>query len=286
MVSLTLPTPDSPQESLVSAPKKRKSSKLNRDEVLESLFTEHHDTLSLPFTMNLKKDLVNDWRLVGSASKLVKLPASKTIQQIFHEFVQDFDQEKFGLNIASSNDVFPFENRNLFVDLSQENDQTEKHKCTKIPIECVSEMTKGLTDYFNAHLGAELLYDFERNQYDEIVTKLLETDEKASDSEEENKEVNIDRDDRASVSPFNYDHKYNSFNKIPDFSSVYGSIHLLRLLYKMPTKLAYFEMDQAGINFLSFLINNLLAYLNERHGDFFSDDLYKPISNEYLRKSA
>jgi mortality factor 4-like protein 1 len=93
----------------------------------------------------------------------------------------------------------------------------------------VKEVARGIKEYFNVMLGAQLLYKFERPQYAELR------------SEHEDQPM----------------------------SSIYGAEHLLRLFVRLGSVLAYTTVDEDGMTILLSHIHNFLKYMQTKKHDLF-----------------
>jgi len=82
--------------------------------------------------------LVDDWDLMNRQSKLCKLPATKTVDDILEEYVTN-KQSRKGMSPQKASSV--------------------------------KEAANGIRQYFNAMLGSHLLYHFERPQYNDILAQ-------------------------------------------------------------------------------------------------------------------
>lgn len=116
----------------------------------------------------IKSWLVDDWDFITRQKKLVRLPAQVNVDQILDSYI-------------------------------------DAKKGTKLSEEQVVEVMSGIREYFNVMIGCQLLYKFERPQYQKLLKE-------SEDS------VNM--------------------------SSVYGIIHLLRLFTKLGQVLVYTDIDE------------------------------------------
>jgi len=112
------------------------------------------------------------------------------------------------------------------------------------------ELCNGLRDYFDLMLGAQLLYNYERDQYSEIVKVCEETDPKKL------------------------------------MSDCYGFAHLLRLFTKLGVSLSYTDLDVEAVELLQSCSGELLGYLSRNREDYFSVEDYTAADPEYQRQVA
>lgn len=133
----------------------------------------------------LKNWLVDDWDLITRKKYLVEIPARTSVQQILDDYV-------------------------------------DSKKASKAKESQVLEVTSGLREYFDAMVGCQLLYKFEKPQYSKIVK---ESPEDAT------------------------------------MSSVYGAIHLLRLFVRLGQMLVYSDLDEKDVNVLLTHVHDFLRFL-------------------------
>ena len=109
----------------------------------------------------------------------------------------------------------------------------------------VEEVCRGLRDYFNCTLGNQLLYKFERVQYADIL--------KASPGEL--------------------------------LSSLYGPVHLLRLVTKLGPMLTSIDIGDQDLEKLLGDISNIVTFMEERKKDIFLLEDYGTATPEYHRRA-
>jgi len=116
-----------------------------------------------------------------------------------------------------------------------------------------TEFVQGMREYFNLMLGAQLLYKFERPQYAQM---------------KKNHEASAtDGDDMG-------------------LSSIYGSIHLLRLFVKLGSVLSYTPLEPEETEMLLGVIHDFLDFLVEKKLDYFKGaSQYQVASPDYNRKA-
>ena len=148
----------------------------------------------------LKPYIVDDWEMITRQKKLVVLPARISVEKI----VQDYVRAKTA---------------NKTPDAVENNHQSAIH-----------EVTTGIKEHFNAMLGAQLLYKFERDQHARLPSE--------------------------------------DPNMVP--ARVYGSVHLLRLFVKPGGMLTYTPLGEKSVQLLLFYINNLMNYLKRNASTLFS----------------
>ncbi|XP_053209928.1 mortality factor 4-like protein 1 [Panonychus citri] len=156
----------------------------------------------------LKPLLMEDWDLIVRQKKLCKLPSSVPVDAILSDYISIKKSSK--LNAAK--------------------------EATLI------EVTNGFKEYFNVMLGSQLLYKFERSQYQQFIHE----------------------------------------NKDKEPSSFYGFIHLLRLFARLGGILAYTALDEKEIqlllshihDFLKFMAKSMVYYSTNDY-DFVSTEYQK-----------
>lgn len=131
----------------------------------------------------IKSWLVDDWDFITRQKKLVRLPAQVNVDQILDSYI-------------------------------------EAKKGTKLSEEQVVEVMSGIREYFNVMIGCQLLYKFERPQYNKLAKENAAED--------------------------------------GSMSSCYGVIHLLRLFTKLGQVLVYTDLDEKDMPQLIFHLQEFL----------------------------
>jgi hypothetical protein len=157
--------------------------------------------------------LVDDWDLITRQKKLFDLPAKYSVDQ----FLEDYLKQKKGTKGVSNKDA-------------------------SSPI---GEVITGIKEYFNVMIGCQLLYKFERPQYEKLL-------------------------------------KGNAENEKP-MSSIYGVIHLLRLFTKLGQMMVYTDLEDKDMVSLVAHMQDILKYLAKT--SLFSTQDYQTASPEYHRKA-
>lgn len=162
----------------------KKKVKLEANVEGESEFTKKME-IRIKLPDELKNWLVDDWDLITRQKKLIEIPVRTTVQQILDDYVK-----------------------------SKKGSKTKESQ--------VIEVTAGIREYFDTMIGCQLLYKFEKPQYNKIVR---ESPEDAG------------------------------------MSSVYGAIHLVRLFVRLGQMLVYSDLDEKDIAVLLTHIHDFLKYL-------------------------
>uniref|UniRef100_A0A4X2L6F6 Mortality factor 4-like protein 1 n=1 Tax=Vombatus ursinus TaxID=29139 RepID=A0A4X2L6F6_VOMUR len=162
--------------------------------------------------VELKPLLVQDRDLVTKQRQLFSLPAKKNVDSILEEY-------------AASKKA------------RGEGDNTEY---------AAEEMVGGIRAHFNVLLGTQLLYEFERPQYVEILA---------------------------------------SHPGVP-MSQLYGAPHLLRLFVRIGAMLAHSPFDEKSLASLFSYLHDFLKYLAKNPSAFFNASEYKGAPPEYNQKVA
>lgn len=131
----------------------------------------------------IKNWLVDDWDLINKQKKLTEVPAKVTVEQILEQYAQ-----------------------------------SKKKNSGQ-----ATELCEGIASYFNTTLGCQLLYKFERPQYQKVQR----------------------------------DHKQDT-----PMSSVYGIIHLCRLFVVLGQMLVYTDMNEKDTTTLTNHLNDFLKFLS------------------------
>lgn len=119
---------------------------------------------------------------------------------------------------------------------------------TKLPAEkevCLNEFILGLKYSFNVMIGAHLLYKFERPQYQSLLKE---------------------------------------HGKDPDFTTLYGPVHLLRMLTKIGSMLAYTSLDNKDVQTIVGHIIEILKFMKKQSNFFDVDKGYQIALPEYIRQ--
>lgn len=109
----------------------------------------------------------------------------------------------------------------------------------------LNECMLGLKYYFNVMIGAHLLYKFERPQYQSLLK----------------------------------DH-----GKDVDLTTLYGAVHLLRMLTKIGVMMAYTTLDNKDIQVIVGHIMELLKFIKRQTNLFDVDKNYQVAPPEYIRQ--
>ncbi|XP_036616519.1 mortality factor 4-like protein 1 [Trichosurus vulpecula] len=160
----------------------------------------------------LKPLLVQDCDLVTKRRQLFSLPAKRNVDSILEEYV-------------------------TYKKARGEGDNTEY---------AAEEMVAGIRAYFDVLLGTQLLYEFERPQYAEILA---------------------------------------AHPGVP-VSQLYGAPHLLRLFVRIGAALARSSFDERSLASLFNYLHDFLKYLAKNPSAFFNASEYKDAPPEYDQKVA
>ncbi|KAK9872150.1 hypothetical protein WA026_016204 [Henosepilachna vigintioctopunctata] len=199
----------SAQDSGSDIPKKKRGKLDGTVESKEQFLSRVEIKIKIPD--ELKSLLVDDWDVVNRLKKLVQLPAKVTVDRILDNYLHYKKNSK--ANNVSKESV-------------------------------IIEIVKGIKEYFNVMLGKQLLYKFEKPQYEDVLL---------------------------------------SYPKKP-VSEIYGGIHLLRLFAKLGPMLAYTPLDEKSIQLLLNSIQDFLKFLIKNSAQLFNMQLYVNSTPEYHRK--
>lgn len=162
----------------------------------------------------LKPWLVDDWDLISRQKKLILLPSKVTVDNIIENYIKQ--------KAAIKNPAATF----------KESAAVQTANCIK--------------EYFNATLGSQLLYKYERLQYAEIREKFPDQ----------------------------------------PMSSIYGAAHLLRLFVILGSLIVYTQINDKTVQVLKSQLQDFLKYLLKNSSTLFSTQNYEYATAEYQRKSC
>ncbi|XP_014670509.1 PREDICTED: mortality factor 4-like protein 1 [Priapulus caudatus] len=194
---------------VLEPPAKKKRARLDPYTEPEDIFTTKTE-IQIKIPQELRTWLVDDWDIVTRQNKLVNLPAKNTASQILDAYVR----------------------------YKSIKDKTSNK-------EALTEVTRGIKDYFNVVLGKQLLYKFERPQYAEILAKYPDT----------------------------------------PMSDIYGAEHLSRLFVNLGGYLAYTGLDEKAVELLLTHIHDFLGYTTRNVSSLYDLNAYVVASPEYQRKA-
>ncbi|ERE65685.1 MRG containing protein [Cricetulus griseus] len=167
--------------------------------------------VELKWPQVLKACLVEDWDLVNNQKQLFQLPAEKNVDHILANYV-------------------------TFVKSQGKSDNT---------VYSIVELLYTTREYFNKILGTQLLSQFEKPQYAEMLL---------------------------------------AYPDIP-ISRIYGAPHLLRLLVNIGAELAHWSLSRQSLMSVSSYMHSFLNFLAENSTSLFSSSNYKMASPEYCFKA-
>ena len=166
----------------------------------------HRMELPIVIPESLKRVLVEDWDLVSRQTHLVVIPAAVNVERVLGEYLK--------------------------------NRESRPDPCIR------SEFAASLKEYFNIMLGPQLLYRFERNQFNAL--------------EESRRRVPSSNSSSSSSSGAAF---------YP--SKFYGAVHLLRLFVKLGTVLSYTPLSHEERRILLDVSHDFLEFLVEQRQQYF-----------------
>ncbi|XP_074605067.1 mortality factor 4-like protein 1 isoform X2 [Brevipalpus obovatus] len=161
----------------------------------------------------LKAIILDDWDNITRQKKLFNLPARVTVDHILDDFIS---QKKAAKNSNATKES------------------------------AIIEFTNGVKEYFNVMLGSQLLYKFERPQYQQFL---------------------------------------NDTNGDKPMSSIYGLVHLLRLFVKLGGILIYTGLEEKGAQVLLGHVHDFLKFL-AKNPHVYSPNDYVVTTQEYQKKTV
>ncbi|KAM4841541.1 mortality factor 4-like protein 1 [Thomomys bottae] len=208
----TKPKPSNSGEGTSSGqapqPPRKKRSRLDSPVEPEVFLPYTEDQVKIP--EELKRCLVDDWDWVTKQNHLYHLPAQRSVDSILEEF------EK-GTLWGGSPDHMQY---------------------------VVHEVAAGIREYFNSTLNTQLLYRFERPQYEAMV---------------------------------------KGHHEEP-MSCVYGAPHLLRLFVRIEAMVTSSPKDERSLALLLSYLQHFVKYLARNSTSLFRACDYHVASAEYLQK--
>ncbi|XP_002125277.2 mortality factor 4-like protein 1 [Ciona intestinalis] len=189
---------------------KKKKSRIDPTVEPEEAYTAKVE-INIQIPDQLKPILVDDWDLVTRQKQIYQVPATVTVEDILSSFVEK--------NTDSEN--------------------SEKNSALK-------ELKLGITEYFNAMLGSQLLYKFERPQYNELLA--------------------------------NFPDK--------TVCQLFGIPHLLRFFVRIGSMLSYTNLSEKNVAVLVGYMNEFLTYVQENITTFFTVSDYVDAPAEYFAKAS
>ncbi|KAJ8687084.1 hypothetical protein QAD02_022878 [Eretmocerus hayati] len=200
-------TPTSSSESPLEPPrKKRGRAETSEDTTEYSVKSE----FKIWIPDDLKTHLADECDVILNQKKLPSLPMSVTVDKVLENYAEEIKSGKY----------------------------EELNKDSAL------EIAKGIKEYFNVSINLQLLYGWERPQFEEMVPE---------DSD---------------ILP----------------SSLYGPYHLLRLFVKFGDMLSYTSFDETSIQLLARHFDHFLRFLQDNSSNFFNLQDYKDPLPDYQKK--
>ncbi|KAJ1372880.1 Mortality factor 4-like protein 1 [Parelaphostrongylus tenuis] len=258
--------------SKLSEVAKKGTKDTNEQRCMEKQFgPEIESQLELLSTLprSIKKILVDDYDAVVNQGKLAVLPARVTVYDVVQKYI-DFSKERYGNATA--------------IDI-------EMHGITRVDgVNSLRATAEGLRDYFDIVLGYQLLYKFEKPQYNAL-----------SKSEEANYEKELkaaqDSCSRRTRKPLRDLKPLISQSALAQLSDggplrpvmlrpskFYGLPHLLRMFVKLPALLRMTSWDEDEILMRIACIHDFISFLRQNAPFILSMELdYKVAGAEYTK---
>ncbi|XP_031787123.1 mortality factor 4-like protein 1 isoform X2 [Nasonia vitripennis] len=202
-------TPTSSSDSPLEAPRKKRGRPEPSDEAEEYTVKQQ---IHITIPDDLKYHLLDECDVITKQKKLPSLPMSITVEKVLNDYIEAIESGKInGVNKESA-----------------------------------IEVTKGIREYFNVSINIQLLYSWERPQFEDMVPE---------DSD---------------VLP----------------SSLYGPYYLLRLFVKLGDMLSYTTFDEKSTQLLLTHFHHFLQYLQNNSASIFQLQDYKDPLPDYNKKFA
>lgn len=253
---------DSGAEKKSNISTKRKSGRFLRNELPEKSLTRYNVDIKIPIPEELQQIIFDDNNNIVNLNMLVDLQNVKCVHDILEAYIgYRLESEAKGTSFAAKE--FPKDLKltkdPVLIDLDYSGLGPGFRK------NCYREVADGIEVYFDTVLPTQLLYKFERIQYQELMQNTSGSSCGGSESE---------TNDAMDVS---YD--------LPA-SRLYGVHHLLRLFTTFSRLLSYFDFDDGFLRLLIFFFSDFLDYLNQNRDHYFSPNHYIAATPDYIRRAV
>ncbi|VDM52046.1 unnamed protein product [Angiostrongylus costaricensis] len=218
---------------------------------------------------SIKKILVDDYDAVVNQGKLAVLPARVTVYDIVQKYI-DFSKERYGEATA--------------IDI-------EMHGVTRVDgVNSLRSTAEGLRDYFDIVLGYQLLYKFEKPQYNALSKSEQGNYEKELKIAQESCSRKM-RKPLRDIKPLLPQSAFSQLSDGGPFrasmlrpSRFYGLPHLLRMFVKLPALFRMTNSDEDEILVRIACIHDFISFLRQNARFILDVELdYKVAGPEYSR---